>query len=160
MNMALKDGGTAPASIGCRENPDYPACITGRVSVQLLARGSMGGATIVRLNGRNYVVGGLEWAYERLDGTAIGGPIMVQAADGEILPLHHLLRGMTQEAHQAQEQQRDDQRKKTITGILRIKGERCDDSVSVSKDSEGSFTVHCVVKGKSQQYVEGISGLQ
>jgi hypothetical protein len=157
--IPLKDGGTAPPSVGCRENPDYPACISARVPVQLLAR-SPAGAIIARLNGKNYGVGGLEWAYERPDGTSIGGPIMVQNPDGEMLPLHYALRGMTKAAHDAALQQVDDQRKHAVAGILRIKQERCDELVTVTKQSEGSFVATCTVNGKQRQYTEGISGLQ
>ena len=103
--IPLKDGGNAPPSEGCRQNPDYPACIAARLPVTLLARTPMSGAVIVRLNGRYYAVAGLEWAYERADGTSIGGPIMVQNPDGEMLPLHYALRGMTHQAHQEAQQQ-------------------------------------------------------
>ena len=157
--IPLKGGGTAPPSIGCRENPEYPACISARVPVQLLARAPTG-VVIVRLNDRNYAIGGLAWAYERPDGTAIGGPIMVKADDGEFLPLHYALRGMTQKAHQAAEQVVQDRRKKALAGILRIKREPCDELVTVTKESASSFTAICNVKGQRKQYVEGISGLE
>ena len=43
--IPLQGGGTAPPSIGCRENPEYAACIAARVPVR---------------NGRNYAIGGLD----------------------------------------------------------------------------------------------------
>jgi len=157
--IPLKDGGTAPPSIGCRENPDYPPCISARVPVQLLVR-SPAGATIFKLEGLNYAVGGLEWAFERPDGTTIGGPIMVENADGELLPLHYALRGMTKAAHDRAGQQVDEQRKRAVGGILKIRRERCDELVSVTKQSEGSFVATCLNGGKQKQYTEGVSGLQ
>lgn len=157
--IPLKGGGTAPPSIGCRENPEYPACVSGRLPVQLLAR-SAANAVIVKLNGRNYAVGGMEWAYEKPDGTAIGGPIMVQNPDGEILPLHYALRGMTKAAHDQADAQLHERRKRALAGILKIRGERCDELVSVAKPSEGSFVATCRVGGAQKEYTEGISGLE
>jgi hypothetical protein len=156
--IPLKDGGTAPPSIGCRENPEYPACISARVPVELLAR-SQSGAVIARMDGRNYAIGGMAWSYERPDGSAIGGPIMITAADGEVLPLHNALRGLNQKAFQAAQQRVDDHRKATVAGILRAKQERCDQLITVTKTSEGSFSAACLVNGRQKTYIEGISGL-
>jgi hypothetical protein len=102
----------------------------------------------------------MQWAYERPDGTSIGGPIMVQNPDGEMLPLHYALRGMTKAAHDSAMQQVDAQRKRTLAGILKIRQERCDELVTVTKESEGSFVATCTVGGKQRQYTEGISGLE
>jgi hypothetical protein len=155
--IPLKGGGTAPPSVGCRENPDYPACVGARVPVTLLARSPVG-SVIVRMNGRNYAIGGLKWAQERPDGTAIGGPIMVQNPDGEILPLHYALRGMTQKAHLEALQQHDQQRNAQLAGILRIKHEPCDQMTDVTEKNKGLFVISCVVAGRPVQYTEAVTG--
>jgi hypothetical protein len=156
--IPIPGGGTAPPSIGCRENPEYALCISSRVPVQLLAR-SQAGSVIVRMHGRNYAIAGIEWSFERPDGSSIGGPIMVKT-DGEILPLQNAMGGRAQKSHQVAEQRKQERIKASIAGILRMKREPCDELLSVTKDSTGLYLANCLVSGQSKQYKEGISGLE
>jgi hypothetical protein len=60
----------------CQETPDAEPCLRARVPVQVLAS-SPNGSVIVRLNGRNYGVGGVQWEHREPDGSSIGGPVSV-----------------------------------------------------------------------------------
>jgi hypothetical protein len=60
----------------CQETPDAEPCLKARVPVQVLASSPNGGV-IVRLNGRNYGVGGVQWEHREPDGSSIGGPVSV-----------------------------------------------------------------------------------
>jgi hypothetical protein len=157
--IPLGDGRTAPPAIGCRLNPDYPACVSGRMPVQLLARAPPLGSVIVRLQETNYAVGGLTWAVERADGTAVGGPIMLESG-GELLPLHYLLTGQTRAARLATQQKIDAHRKAVIAGILSVRRKRCDELLTVTKAEGGVFTATCKVKGREKKYEESVSGLE
>jgi hypothetical protein len=156
--IPMPGGGTAPPSIGCRENPEYPLCISGRVPIQILARSQLG-SVIVRMNGRNYAIAGIAWSFERPDGSSIGGPIMVKS-DGEILPLQNALSGITQKSHQVAEKRKEERIKASVAGILKIKREPCDELISVTRASTGLYLANCLVSGQSKQYKEGISGLE
>jgi hypothetical protein len=69
----------------CQETPDAEACLKARVPVQVLAS-SPNGSVIVRLNGRNYGVGGMQWEHREPDGSSIGGPVSV-IYQGVTIPL-------------------------------------------------------------------------
>lgn len=69
----------------CQETPDAEACLKARVPVQVLAS-SPNGSAIVRLNGRNYGVGGAQWEHRGPDGSSIGGPVSV-IYQGASIPL-------------------------------------------------------------------------
>jgi hypothetical protein len=60
----------------CQETPDAEPCLKARVPVQVLAS-SPNGSVIVRLNGRNYGIGGVQWEHREPDGSSIGGPVSV-----------------------------------------------------------------------------------
>jgi hypothetical protein len=61
---------------GCQQMPEAEPCLKARIPVQVLAQ-SPTGSVIVRLNGRNYAVGGVEWTKREPDGSYIGGPVSV-----------------------------------------------------------------------------------
>ncbi len=158
--IPLGDGRTAPPQIGCRVNPDYPACVSGRVPVQLLVQAPGMGPVIVRMNDKNYAVGSPPWAAEKSDGSAIGGPIMVEES-GELLPLHYLQTGKTRAARQEAVRKVELRRMQAVANDLSIRGKRCDKLVSVAKTSEGGeFTATCLIKGKEKQYKLYFSGLE
>jgi hypothetical protein len=70
-------GGTAVAGIqGCQSMPDAEPCLKARIPVQVLAA-SPAGSVIVRLNGRNYALAGVQWVKRERDGSLIGGPVSV-----------------------------------------------------------------------------------
>jgi len=69
----------------CQETPDAGACLKARVPVQVLAS-SPNGSVIVRLNGRNYGVAGVQWEHREPDGSSIGGPVSV-IYQGASIPL-------------------------------------------------------------------------
>jgi hypothetical protein len=69
----------------CQETPDAEPCLKARVPVQVLAS-STNGSVIVRLNGRNYGVGGVQWEHREPDGSSIGGPVSV-IYQGASIPL-------------------------------------------------------------------------
>lgn len=70
-------GGTAVGGVqGCQMMPESEPCIKAEIHVQVLAATHYGSA-IVRLNGRNYAVGGLQWHKQEPDGSYIGGPVSV-----------------------------------------------------------------------------------
>lgn len=157
--IPLKDGGSAPAEIGCRINPEFEACLANRLPVQLLAR-TPAGSVIARINDRNYAITGQEWALEKSDASAIGGPIMIEVA-GELSPLHYELRGMTKASRLQRAKAIEVKRMRAIAGILGAKGRRCDQLMSVEKTSEGGeYTAKCLVKGKEKIYREYASGIE
>ena len=113
-----------------------------------------------RINGRNYGITGLQWAFEKPDGSAIGGPIMIEA-EGELAPLHYELRGMTKASRLARQQAIELRRTNAIAGVLKTRGKRCDELLSVVKTSDGGeYTATCVVRGKQAVYREYVSGLE
>jgi hypothetical protein len=69
----------------CQETPDAEPCLKARVPVQVLAS-SPNGSVIVRLNERNYGVGGVQWEHREPDGSSIGGPVSV-IYQGASIPL-------------------------------------------------------------------------
>lgn len=69
----------------CQETPDAEPCLKARIPVQVLAS-SQNGSVIVRLNGRNYAVGGIQWEHREPDGSSIGGPVSV-IYQGASIPL-------------------------------------------------------------------------
>jgi hypothetical protein len=69
----------------CQETPDAESCLKARVPVQVLAS-SPNGSVIVRLNGRNYGVSGVQWEHREPDGSSIGGPVSV-IYQGASIPL-------------------------------------------------------------------------
>jgi len=69
----------------CQETPDAEPCLKARVPVQVLAS-SPNGSVIVRLNGRNYGVSGVQWEHREPDGSSIGGPVSV-IYQGASIPL-------------------------------------------------------------------------
>jgi hypothetical protein len=69
----------------CQETPDAEPCLKARIPVQVLAS-SPNGRVIVRLNGRNYAVGGIQWEHREPDGSSIGGPVSV-IYQGASIPL-------------------------------------------------------------------------
>jgi len=60
----------------CQEVPDAEPCLKARIPVEVLAS-SPAGSVIVRLEGRNYAVSGLQWDNREPDGSFIGGPVSV-----------------------------------------------------------------------------------
>ena len=69
---------------GCQAMPDAEPCLKARIPVDVLAE-SPAGSVIVRLNGRNYAVSGLQWYKREPDGSFIGGPVSV-ISHGAIIP--------------------------------------------------------------------------
>lgn len=70
-------GGTAVGGIqGCQSRPDAEPCMKARIPVEVLAA-SPTGSVIVRLKGRNFAVGGVQWYKRMPDGSFIGGPVSV-----------------------------------------------------------------------------------
>jgi hypothetical protein len=79
-------GGTAVGGIqGCQSTPHAEPCMRARIPVEVLAAAPTG-SVIVRLNGRNYAVGGVQWTKRRPDGSFIGGPVSV-VHQGVSIPL-------------------------------------------------------------------------
>lgn len=70
---------------GCQAMPDAEPCLKARIPVDVLAA-SPAGSVIVRLNGRNYAVSGLQWYKREPDGSFIGGPVSV-ISHGAVIPL-------------------------------------------------------------------------
>lgn len=70
-------GGTPVGGIqGCQSMPDAEPCLKARIPVQVLAA-SPAGSVIVRLNGKNYAVGGVQWYKQEPDRSFVGGPVSV-----------------------------------------------------------------------------------
>lgn len=61
---------------GCQQMPDAEPCLKTRIPVDVLAA-SPAGSVIVRLKGKNYAVGGVQWTEREPDGSFIGGPVTV-----------------------------------------------------------------------------------
>jgi hypothetical protein len=79
-------GGTPVRGVqGCQSMRDAEPCMKARIPVQVLAA-SPAGSVIVRLKGRNYAVGGLQWSKRAPDGSFIGGPVSV-ISQGVSVPL-------------------------------------------------------------------------
>ena len=71
---------------GCQMQPDLEPCETAKIPVEVLAM-SKNGSAIIRLNNKNYGVGGNNWYKKRQDGEYNGGPILV-ISNGIRIPLH------------------------------------------------------------------------
>ena len=156
--IPLKGGGAANPEIGCRLNPEHELCVTNRLSVTLLAR-TPSGSVLARINDQNFAIAGQPWALERADGSAIGGPVMIEV-EGELSPLHLELVGITKASRLEQQRAVQLRRKRSIAGVLGARGRRCDELLSVEKTSEGGeFTATCRVRGKQKVYREYVSGL-
>lgn len=70
-------GGTAVGGVqGCQSMPESEPCLKARIPVDVLAS-TPTGSVIVRLNGNNYAVGGVQWVKRERDGSLIGGPVSV-----------------------------------------------------------------------------------
>lgn len=84
--VGLTIGGTAVGGVqGCQQMPDAEPCLKARIPVEVLAMASTG-VPIVRLNGINYAVSGMNWYKKEPDGSYIGGPVSV-IYQGVSLPL-------------------------------------------------------------------------
>lgn len=70
---------------GCQMMPDAEPCLKARIPVDVLAV-SPAGSVIVRLKGKNYAVGGVQWYKREPDGSFIGGPVSV-IYNGVSIPL-------------------------------------------------------------------------
>lgn len=89
--VGFKVGETAIGGIqGCGEHRDAAVCLNARVPVEVIAA-SPQGSVIVRLEGRNYAVSGMEWYKKESDGSFIGGPISV-IDHGASIPLRIYLK--------------------------------------------------------------------
>jgi hypothetical protein len=94
-------GGTPVGGIqGCQSLPDAEPCLRARIPVFVLAA-SEAGSIIVRLNGKNYAVGGTQWYKREPDGRCIGGPVSV-VNHGVNIPASLFLHGLAQQCEQPQ----------------------------------------------------------
>ena len=85
-------GGSPVGGIqGCSSQPDADPCLRARIPVEVIAA-SPSGSVIVRLKGRNYAVGGVQWYKQEPDGSYIGGPVCV-TYNGASLPMQLYLHG-------------------------------------------------------------------
>ncbi len=157
--IPLDGGRSAPPQLGCRLNPDHATCVKGRVLVQLLAQAPPMESIIVKMNGRNFNVPNDTWSFEHADGSAVGGPIMVEQS-GRLMPLHYLQTGKTQGARAASNNKAELRRMWAAADDLATRGKRCDKLESVMKNSSGSFTAICVNKGKNKKYDVHVSGVE
>jgi uncharacterized protein len=82
---------------GCQSLPDAEPCLKARIPVEVLAK-SPAGSVIVRLNGQNYAVSGLQWYKREPDGSYIGGPVSV-IYQGASVPLQLYRPGSDQMKH-------------------------------------------------------------
>ena len=156
--IPLGGGRSAPPQVGCRLNPDHPTCVNGRVLVQLLAQAPPMESIIVKMNGRNFNVANDAWSLEHNDGSAVGGPIMIEER-GEWIPLHYLQTGKTRAARQTGNTEAERHRMWAVADDLTARGKRCDKLESVTRNSAGSFTALCVNKGKNKKYAVQMSGV-
>lgn len=90
--VGLSIGGTAVGGIqGCEMMRDAEACRAAEVPVEVLAT-NRNGSVIVRLEGKNYAVGGMKWYKPKpeSDGSFMGGPVTV-IYQGVSMPLQMFL---------------------------------------------------------------------
>jgi hypothetical protein len=89
-------GGTPVGGIqGCQSLPDAEPCLRAKIPVFVLVA-SEAGSIIIRLNGRNYAVGGTQWYKRETNGRCIGGPVSV-VNHGVNVPAWLFLHGLGQE---------------------------------------------------------------